>query len=95
MGTTHNQHRDPEWVLLLGLAVLVFFGAFGDPDGGSDWSSHVVNGRPQEPFVVQGFPPFSNIGNETTAEAVIRTTLQRYGRDRQAVEKMLNRFLLN
>ncbi len=29
------------------------------------------------------------------AELVIRTSLARYGRDRQAVEKMLDRFLLN
>ena len=34
-------------------------------------------------------------GKETTAELVIRTSLERYGRDRKAVEKMLNRFLSN
>jgi hypothetical protein len=55
----------------------------------------LLNGRPQEPYLVDGFPPFEKSGNETTADAVIRTSLQRYGRDRQGVEKGLNRFLAN
>ena len=55
----------------------------------------LVNGRPQEPFLVASFPPFEKDGGETTAELVIRTSLERYGRDRAAVEKTLNRFLLN
>jgi len=55
----------------------------------------LLDGRPEEPFLVQSFPPFDKDGDEATAELVIRTSLARYGRDRQAVEKMLNRFLLN
>ena len=51
------------------------------------------NGRPQEPFLVQSFPPFEKTGNETTSERVIRTSRARYGRDRQVVERILNRFL--
>jgi hypothetical protein len=53
----------------------------------------LMNGQPQEPFLVKAFPPFQKSGNETTAERVIRTSAQRYGRDRRAVEKRLNRFL--
>ena len=45
----------------------------------------------KNPFFVNSFPPKS--GNETTAERVIQTSLERYGRDRKEVEKMLNRFL--
>ena len=55
----------------------------------------LLNGRPQEPFLVDSFPPFSKIGNETTAGKVIRTSLQRFGRDRKGAEKLLNRFLMN
>jgi type IV secretory pathway TraG/TraD family ATPase VirD4 len=53
----------------------------------------LLNGRPQEPYLVDSFPPFEKNGIETTAEMVIRTSLERYGRDRQGVEKGLNRFL--
>jgi hypothetical protein len=53
----------------------------------------LLNGRPQEPYLVDSFPPFEKNGNETTAETVVRTSLRRYGRDRLNVERMLNRFL--
>jgi hypothetical protein len=53
----------------------------------------LLNGRPQDPFLVDSFPPFSKSGNETTAGQVVRTSLARYGRDRGAVERKLNRFL--
>jgi len=53
----------------------------------------LLNGRPQDPFRVDSYPPFSKTGKETTADQVIRTSGQRYGRDRAAVEKILNRFL--
>ena len=53
----------------------------------------LLNGRPQEPFLVQGFPPFSKNGMETTAEQVIRTSGARFGRDRQTVERTIERFL--
>jgi type IV secretory pathway TraG/TraD family ATPase VirD4 len=53
----------------------------------------LMNGRPVEPFLVDSFAPFAKSGKETTADRVIRTSLQRYGRDRGAVERMLNRFL--
>jgi hypothetical protein len=55
----------------------------------------LLNGRPQEPYLVDSFPPFEKSGQETTAECVIRTSLQRYGRDRHGVERMLNRFLVS
>jgi type IV secretory pathway TraG/TraD family ATPase VirD4 len=53
----------------------------------------LLHGRPQEPYLVNSFPPFVKSGRETTADKVIRTSLQRYGRDRAGVERMLNRFL--
>ena len=53
----------------------------------------LLDGRPQEPYLVDSFPPFEKTGQETTATVVIRTSLQRYGRDRQEVERVLNRFL--
>ena len=53
----------------------------------------LTDGRPQEPFLATSYPPFGKMGKETTAETVIRTSLERYGRDRKEVEKMLNRFL--
>jgi hypothetical protein len=53
----------------------------------------LINGQPQEPFLVQTFPPFEKTGKETTADQVIRISAERYGRDRHTVEKTLNRFL--
>jgi hypothetical protein len=54
----------------------------------------LLNGKPQDPILVQSFPPFPNSGHETTADLVIRASGARFGRDRQAVERILNRFLL-
>src|SRR5207249_7862243 len=53
----------------------------------------LLNGRPQEPFMVDSFPPFPKGGDETTAEIVTRTSLERYGRDREVEEERLKRFL--
>lgn len=53
----------------------------------------LLNGRPQDPFLVESFPPFSKSGKEATANQVVRTSLARYGRDRGSVERKLNRFL--
>jgi hypothetical protein len=53
----------------------------------------LLNGRPQDPFLVNSFPPFSKSGNETSAGHVVRTSLARYGRDRVTVEMRLTRFL--
>ena len=53
----------------------------------------LIDGQPHEPFLATSYPPFGKMGKETTAELVIRTSLERYGRDRKAVEGMLNRFL--
>jgi hypothetical protein len=53
----------------------------------------LLNGRPQEPYLVDSFPPFEKTGVETTAGQVMRISRERYGRDRQVVEKGLNRFL--
>lgn len=63
-----------------------------------DYKAYVrtlLNGRPVEPFVMQSFPPFGATGKETAADTVIRTSRERYGRDRQAVERRLKRFLSN
>jgi len=53
----------------------------------------LLKGRPQEPYLVNSFPPFPKDGNETTAEEVIRTSQARYGQDRQVIEKGLDRLL--
>ncbi|MBX9660404.1 MAG: type IV secretion system DNA-binding domain-containing protein [Nitrospiraceae bacterium] len=53
----------------------------------------LMNGKPQEPFLVDSFPPFEKSGKETTADRVLRTSMDRYGRNRGGVEKQLNRFL--
>lgn len=54
----------------------------------------LLDGRPQEPFLVRNFPPFSKSGSETTAEKVVRTSGQRYGRERRNVERNLKTFLM-
>jgi hypothetical protein len=53
----------------------------------------LLHGRPQEPILVGSFPPLDSSGSETLSERVIRTSAARFGRDRQAVEDLLNRFL--
>jgi hypothetical protein len=53
----------------------------------------LLRGRPQEPFLVQSFPPFTKNGKETTAEQVIRTSGAQFGRDRLTVEKTVERLL--
>jgi len=53
----------------------------------------LLHGRPQEPYLVDGFPPFPKDGKEAPADLVIRTSRARFGQDRQVVEKGLNRFL--
>src|SRR5437867_1771029 len=53
----------------------------------------LLNGRPQDPFLVNSFPPFPNLGGETDCETVVRTSMERYGRDRKLVERKLDRFL--
>lgn len=47
MGTIHNLHRDPEWILLVGLVILVLTGGLADSAGEADWSSYVFFGRSQ------------------------------------------------
>lgn len=53
----------------------------------------LLHGQPQEPYLVNSFPPFPKLGTETSAEMVIRTSGERYGRERKGVEQKLNRFL--
>ena len=53
----------------------------------------MLGGQPVEPFLVQSAPPLSGVGKATDAETIVRTSLQRYGRDRAQVERRLNRFL--
>jgi type IV secretory pathway TraG/TraD family ATPase VirD4 len=55
----------------------------------------LLNGQPQQPFLVESFPPFPKVGRVTTAERVIRSSAQRFGRDRAKVEKVLDQFLSN
>lgn len=61
-----------------------------------DYSLYVrtlFEGRPLDPFLVRGYPPFSKGGHETTAEKAIRASRQRYGRDRVRVDRGISRFL--
>jgi TraM recognition site of TraD and TraG len=51
-------------------------------------------GRPEKPYVVQSFPPYGTIAKHASRAAVIRTSRERFGRDRRAVEKTLHRFLM-
>ena len=53
----------------------------------------LLNGRPQDPELIQAFPPFPKLGNENHADIVIKTSLERFGRDRILVEDHLKRFL--
>lgn len=53
----------------------------------------LLAGRPLEPFLVHSFPPFKNTGTEYDSETLIKTSLQRYGRDRAKIEQRLNSFL--
>lgn len=53
----------------------------------------LADGRPQEPFLVQSFPPFPKTNRENSVDRVLRTSGQRYGRERARVEKGLARFL--
>src|SRR6266478_3894189 len=53
----------------------------------------LVDGRPQEPFLVHSFPPFPKTQRENSVERVLRTSGERYGRDRAAVEHRIGRFL--
>ncbi|HUS10751.1 MAG TPA: type IV secretion system DNA-binding domain-containing protein [Pyrinomonadaceae bacterium] len=53
----------------------------------------LLDGKPQEPFLVDSFPPFPKSGKEIAADHVIQTSMERYGRDRKGVERALNRFL--
>jgi hypothetical protein len=53
----------------------------------------LLQGHPQEPYLVDTFPPFSKTGKEADANQIVRTSLKRYGRDRAKVERLLNNFL--
>jgi hypothetical protein len=53
----------------------------------------LLNGRPQDPFLVNSFPPFEKSGKETTSIQVVRTSLARYGRSRLKVEQRISAFL--
>jgi len=53
----------------------------------------LMNGKPQEPFLVESFPPFPKLGKENKREVIIRTSLDRYASDRKSVEQKLAGFL--
>jgi hypothetical protein len=44
---------------------------------GKKAAAQLINGKMQDPFLVESFPPFGKIQNETTPELVIRTSLER------------------
>lgn len=53
----------------------------------------LIKGRPEDPFLVKSFPPFEKSGRKDQRARVVQTSGARFGRDRQAVERNLNRFL--
>jgi hypothetical protein len=53
----------------------------------------LLSGRPQEPFLVESFPPLLHEGRNKRAGQIIRSSLQRYADDRQVVENRITRFL--
>jgi hypothetical protein len=60
-----------------------------------DYKAYVrtlVNGRPEDPYLLQSFP-FGKTQRENSVERVLRTSGERYGRERLRVEKGLARFL--
>jgi len=57
------------------------------------YSRTLLNGRPQEPYLVHSFPPVEKLGREASTATVVTTSSQRYGRDRRTVENGLRRFL--
>ena len=60
-----------------------------------DYKAYVrtlVNGRPQDPYLLQSFPPFPKTQRENSVERVLRTSGQRYGRERAAVEYRIGGF---
>lgn len=51
-------------------------------------------GQPQEPFLIESFAPLRAEGKkQNSATTVVRTSLERYGRDRKAVASQIERFL--
>jgi DNA helicase HerA-like ATPase len=58
----------------------------------------LIDGKPRDPECVSAFPPLAPVGHGSDQrrrrrERVIRTSLQRFGRDRAQVEQELKRFL--
>jgi hypothetical protein len=53
----------------------------------------LLDGRPQDPFLVESFPPLLKSGGEAASLRVIATSSRRFARDRRAVERSLARFL--
>lgn len=53
----------------------------------------MLNGQPQEPFLVQSAPPLCGIGKPSDAETVVRTSLQRYGLSRTMTDQRLRSFM--
>ncbi len=58
----------------------------------------LIDGAPKDPVMVCTFPPFAKNGHSpdnqsVRRERVIRASLERFGRERRAVEAKLNSFL--
>ena len=51
------------------------------------------DGRPEEAFLIKSLPPLSNSGRRAAPPRLIHASLQRFGRDRKAVEERIDRFL--
>jgi len=49
----------------------------------------LLAGRPQEPFLVHSFPPFTKVGIEAQADHIVRISSERYGRKRSRLERHL------
>jgi len=54
----------------------------------------LLDGQPQEPFLVKGAPPLYGVGKPIDPATVVRTSLERYGRDRKTIEKNIHHFLM-
>jgi len=53
----------------------------------------LLNGQPQEPFLLSSFKPLTIKGRKATAERAIQTSLTRFGRSRASVENKIAAYL--
>ena len=53
----------------------------------------ILHGKPQDPFIVDSFPPFAKTGKEATRPDIVRTSSQRYCRASKEIDRILDSFL--